>query len=513
MPLKNPHDSRVGYGRDVGPGVRVPLGNESHLSCAAREAAGPPVGIGPRTPSGGFSRRADASTPLSYGDMTGAVRSRLETVSRRWFHSLAVGFVLSSGAGAAPVDVTTLSIVPDDSASDSAAIRAALREHSDLQFPPGKYLLDATVYVPSERRIHGAGKTATIFQLGADIVAFRIEGQHDVSLDNFGIDCGAVGDSKNEAIHVYARNPPTDEPRRVRLEDIRVVNRRSRAPALSFRHTSDCAVRRCEAVDNTRLIWEAPEGTARGDPPMAWQVYGSGITFSHSRDVIVESNSVYETDAHIAIMTAPPPPRYQRYFQGSAIQVVASTNAVIQYNWIKHTGQGIDSNRTNGALIRGNVIENCQSHGIKLAHFATKQRLVDNWIKCAGAMGIALAPGNDEPTSNCTVEGNVFVGIGKGIGEGWWNPTGRADYPACIHLDRAKTVGHGSHDCIIRDNTSYDNDRLTRSVANPIVVVRNAGGPHGAYDLTVENNRILSGPAPGPAPFRDPAQTSAPSGP
>gem|GEM_PF-4504021 len=37
-PLQNPHNSRVGYGRDAGPGVRAPPGSERHLSFATREA-------------------------------------------------------------------------------------------------------------------------------------------------------------------------------------------------------------------------------------------------------------------------------------------------------------------------------------------------------------------------------------------------------------------------------------------------------------------------------------------
>lgn len=44
-------------------------------------------------------------------------------------------------------------------------------------------------------------------------------------------------------------------------------------------------------------------------------------------------------------------------------------------------------------------------------------------------------------------------------------------------------------------NASYDNGKLTAVVANPVVVAREAGGPKGARDLTVENNRVVDGPA------------------
>lgn len=399
---------------------------------------------------------------------------------------------------AVQTEVTAQGIVPGDGKDDAPAIQRALRERVEVDLPAGTYDLGSTVYVPSGRTLRGAGMAATILRLGADTVAFRVEGQHDVLLAGFAVDCSGFDNSVNEAIRVYARKPPADSPCRVQVSEVRVLNRRSRAPAISFSHAEDCAVRHCEAVDNTRLIWAAPEGIAAGDPPQAWQVYGSGITFSHSRKVVVEHNQVLETEAHLAIMTAPPPPSYSRYFQASAIQVVACTDAVIQYNRVKGTGQGIDSNRTDGALIRGNMIENCQSHGLKLAHFARQQRMVGNWIKHAGAQGIALGPGNDEPTSDCTVEDNVFVGIGKGMGEGWWDRTGKADYPACIHLDQAKTPGRGSHDCVIRNNISYDNEKLTKKVGNPVVVVRAAGQPLGAYNLTLENNRLASGPAPEP---------------
>ena len=415
------------------------------------------------------------------------------------WHCFFMGNILwTLTAWAALVDVTRLGILPDDGVADSQAIRLALRDHSELFFPPGKYVLDTTIYLPSESRIQGASGTATVFQLGADTVAFRVEGQHDAVLENFGIDCSAFDSSVNEAVFVYARKSPEGNPQRVQINGVRVVNRRSRAPALSFIHADDCAVRRCETVDNTRLIWAAPDGIAPGDPPMAWQVYGSGITFNQCRNPVVEFNRVYETDAHIRVMTAPPPPYYQRYFQGSAIQVVACSNALIQSNWVQHTGQGIDSNRTDGALIRGNVIDNCQSHGVKLAHFAKNQRIVGNWIRRAGAMGVALSPGNDEPSVDCTVQDNVFVATGQGMGEGWWNPTGKADYPCCIHLDCAQTAGHGSRGCVIRNNTSYDNGKLTEVVANPVVVAREADRPRGARDLTVENNRVVDGPAPAP---------------
>lgn len=405
---------------------------------------------------------------------------------------------------AAPVDVTTLGVTPDDPFDDSVTITAALASHADLYFPPGVYRINTTVYIPSGRSLHGAGMYATTFELGADTVAFRVDGRTDVFLDNFGIDCSAFDNSLNEAIFVYNGSE------RVQLNQLYIVNRRSRAPATRFISSNDCAVRHCVIIDSTRLIWAEPEPVAPGDPPMAWQCYGSGITFSSCDGVVVEFNRVDETDDHFAVMTNPPPPYYDRYLQASSIQVVACTDALIQYNSMRNSGQGIDVNATVGALIRGNVIDNIQSHGIKLVHSAADQRLVGNWLRHCGRYAIILGPDNDEATVNSTAEHNIFVGTGKGVGEGWWNPDGTADRPACIFIGQAQTPGMGSHDCLIVGNRSYDNDKLTTAVADPVVVIRDRDGTYGAYNITTEDNLLMSGPAPDPAEFPDPAPVALP---
>ena len=420
--------------------------------------------------------------------------------------------VFSSLAIGDPVDVTTLNlgIAPDDANNDSSGITAALRNYDDLYFPPGIYRLNSTVYLPSDRGIHGAGMTATTFSLVKNTVAFRVEGHSDITLNDFGIDC-TFTTSSEEAIYVYpGRTDPYPKPHRVHLNRIRVNNRRSRAPALSFRYTIDCSVRHCETINNMMQIWTPPEPVTAVDPPIAWQVYGSGITFSHSENPIIEYNRIYETDDRIAeILDLPPGPYYQRYFQAGSIQAPQCTNALIQYNWINYAGQGIDTNGTVGALVRGNIIDNCHSHAIKFAHFCRDQRLERNYIKYAGLKGIAFAPGNNEGTVNCTAENNVFVGTGKGIGQGFWNPNGTADYPACIHLDTATTSDPEtrSHDNIIRNNRGYDNDQLTTApqAIGKLVIVR--GGPGGAYNTTLENNLLLDGPAPAPDPFLYSAST------
>ena len=77
-------------------------------------------------------------------------------------------------AWAAPVDVTTVGVFPNDGLDDSAALTQALQTHEELFFPAGVYDIAQTVYIPSRRRLTGAGRDLVKLLQPTARVFFRV---------------------------------------------------------------------------------------------------------------------------------------------------------------------------------------------------------------------------------------------------------------------------------------------------------------------------------------------------
>lgn len=395
-----------------------------------------------------------------------------------------IAILITTAGAAAYHDVTDSGAIPNDNLDDAPAIRNALLNHREVYFPPGEYVIGSTIFVPSERSLVGAGIDITKFRLGADTVAFRVNGRTDVYFQGFTID-RPFDNSRDEMIFVY------NGAQRVRIEHVKTTNHRSRAPALSFINSTDGAVRHCITVDNMRNIFEDGHD----------QIYGSGITFASCTNVIVEYNSVYETRD----LTNPNNP-YFNYHQAGAIQVSGCTNARVEYNTISIAGQAIDMGGTDGALVRGNIIDNCHSIGIKLVNGSKNQRVIGNVVSRAGLAAISLGPGNtDRAIVDCLVENNTIIGVGQGYGAGWWQSFGfmTDSVPAAVHFDSANSQQGRSHSNTVRGTRIYDTAQMAYGV---IVRISDLS----AYNITLQDNQTLAGPPPAPTPTPTPAPVSVP---
>ncbi len=372
---------------------------------------------------------------------------------------------------AAPVDVTTLGVIPNDGNDDSSALTAALQNNQELFLPAGVYTFNSTVYIPSQRRIAGAGKDVTTIQLGADTVAFRIEGSNNVKVSGMTIN-RPFDNSVEEAIFVYSGAL------HVHLDNMRVTNQRSRAAAFVFNTTTNCAVTNSEFIDVQRRIVE--DGSE--------QVYGSGITFNGCAGVHVENNTVTET-RNLALTNST---KYN-WYQAGAIQVSGCRQAVVRNNRITLTGNGIDVGGTLHAIVEYNQVDNCHETGIKLVNGSSNQIVRNNYVTRCGLVGIWMSPGSENlAIRDCIVEDNVLGQIGQGTGgndywDGWFNST----VPAGIHMDSASTTAQRSQNLTVRNNSFYDNASMQNAV-----IIRPGGTS--AQNVTQTNNQVLAGALPSP---------------
>lgn len=389
--------------------------------------------------------------------------------------SILAGFLLLPPAVlfAAPVgflDVSEQGVLPSDGVEDAARLLELLREHRSLYFPPGDYRLDQAVYAPSGSQFRGAGSGETRFVLGTDTVAFRVEGVAGVCFRDFTIE-RPFDNSREEMIFVYSGAS------NVRLQGLRSVNNRSRAPSFHFNTVSGCSVVDCHTINDQRRIFEDGRD----------QVYGSGITFNSSENIVISHCSVVETRD----LTMPDNP-YVPYYQAGAIQTSSCRNVRILHNRVLRSGNGIDAGGTDDCLIEGNVLEELHQAGIKLVNGSKNQIIRANHVTRAGITAIWLSPGNtDLPVTDNLVEENIVVATGQGIAEGRWEGWFTNTVPSGIHVDEASSLEGRSHDNLIRNNTFYENEQmLFGAIVRPSTFQ--------AYDITLENNVLSNEPAPPP---------------
>ena len=375
----------------------------------------------------------------------------------------------------AAVDVTTLGVIPDDGLNDSPTIAAAFQQHEQLYFPEGVYHLSSTVYIPSNRYIHGAGMDNTTFEMKVNTVAFRIEGQTNICMSDFSIDRPlSLPVSRDELIFVMPSPVSSD----LSFKRIRFLNNRSRAPALSVYNAVNTSILACEAIDNQR---QYPEGANT-------TVYGSGITMHTCQGGSIEYCKVTET--RDMVMTDNP---YFNYYQASAIQVAGCADIRVIGNYVYYSGQGIDTSGSTDLLIQGNVIDNCHSVGIKLVNGSSRIDVLNNWIGRCGLVGVWLAPGSQDLSCvNCLVDGNTISKIGQGIGLDFWDVQHQImvdSMPSGIHFDNANSYAGRSHHDTVSNNTFYENEQMLYDV-----IVRESDLK--AYSITIVDNQRMPGLAP-----------------
>lgn len=378
-------------------------------------------------------------------------------------------------AQASPVSVTLFGAIPGDGLDDSSAISAALAAHEEVYLPPGIYDVAKTLYIPSRRRLTGAGMDAVTIRLMAGTVVFRVDGQRNVLISGMTLERPTLFQNQREEM-VFIYNGSKD----VHLHRIRAFNSRSRAPSLLATQSENVAFTECEVSDTQMVIFEEN----------AWQVYGSGITASSCRGVFIEDCSVVENRDMVAEWVAAGGTSSQKYnwYQAGAIQVSGSSHVVVRNNTVRTTGNGIDMGGAAPALVEGNDVDNCHETGIKCVNGANNQIVRNNRVTRCGIVAIWITPGNTNfAIRNCSIENNVIGQIGQGIGgNGYWNNWFNQTVPAGIHFHTALTTSQRSRDHVATGNRFYE----TSAMRSPGVMIQT--GNRGAFNITQSDNSVIN---------------------
>ena len=382
-------------------------------------------------------------------------------------------------AWAAPVDVTTVGVFPNDGLDDSAALTQALQTHEELFFPAGVYDIAQTVYIPSRRRLTGAGRDLVKLLQPTARVFFRVEGQQNIRIEEMTLERPtSAQSSREEMIFIYAGS------RDVELHRLRVHNARSRAPSLLAINSYDIAFTACEITDTQMVIFEEN----------AWQVYGSAISCTTSTGVFIEGCVATESRDMVAEWAAKPAAERTKYnwYQAGAIQVSSSSHVVVRNNVVTTSGNGIDMGGAAPALVEGNLVDQCHETGIKVVNGANNQVIRNNRVTRCGLIGIWITPGSTNVSArSCLVEGNILGQIGQGIGgNGYWSLWFNETVPAGIHFQTSTTAGQRSRDHVVTGNRFYE----TASMRIPAVMIQ--PGTRSALNVIESDNLVMAGPTP-----------------
>ena len=382
-------------------------------------------------------------------------------------------------AWAAPVDVTTVGMFPNDGLDDSAALTQALQAHEELFFPAGVYDMAQTVYIPSLRRLTGAGRDLVKLLQPTARVFFRVEGQQNIRIEEMTFERPtSAQSSREEMIFIYAGS------RDVELHRLRVHNARSRAPSLLAINSYDIAFTECEITDTQMVIFEEN----------AWQVYGSAISCTTSTGVFIEGCVATESRDMVAEWAAKPAAERTKYnwYQAGAIQVSSSSHVVVRNNVVTTSGNGIDMGGAAPALVEGNLVDQCHETGIKVVNGANNQVIRNNRVTRCGLIGIWITPGSTNVSArSCLVEGNILGQIGEGIGgNGYWSLWFNETVPAGIHFQTSTTAGQRSRDHVVTGNRFYE----TASMRIPAVMIQ--PGTRSALNVTESDNLVVAGATP-----------------
>ena len=392
---------------------------------------------------------------------------------------LGAAMLAASPLLASAVDVTTLGVFPNDGLDDSAALTRALQTQEELFFPAGVYDMAQTVYIPSRRRLTGAGRDLVILRQPTARVFFRVEGQQNIRIEEITLERPtSAQSSREEMIFIYAGS------RDVELHRLRVHNARSRAPSLLAINSYDIAFTECEITDTQMVIFEED----------AWQVYGSAISCTTSTGVFIEGCVATESRDMVAEWVAKPVAERTKYYwyQAGAIQVSSSSHVVVRNNVVTTSGNGIDMGGAAPALVEGNMVDQCHETGIKMVNGANNQIIRNNRVTRCGLIGIWITSGSTNVSArSCLVEGNVLGQIGEGIGgNGYWSLWFNQTVPAGVHFQTSTTAGQRSRDHIVNGNRFY----ATASMRTPAVMIQ--PGTRSALNVIESDNLIIAGPTP-----------------
>lgn len=375
------------------------------------------------------------------------------------------------------------------SVADYHSIQEALDAHRGrmVYLPPGDYEITDKLRIRGDHGgLFGPGR---IIQTHAERPIIEIEKAAFVQLRDLTLTRPAgKTDTQNEAlVAINCTN--------LVLDNLRVLDNRSCAPAIGVRQCRDVQIRHCLVQNYVRVSID--DRTASPDWGYAFRcIDGTGIGVQHSSGVLIEGNRIVEH-------TYRPTPELQRqhqlgqfvkrnakkgaianqqawdaqyvdaWHQGSAILVSAPDDSdctQILGNYVENAGQGIDIHADH-VIVSQNIVNNAHI-GMKAMHGSRNVLILGNQFLKNDLWAIGLMPGaaahaarllNDgkrlEPANvdgGSIIANNIISDFGYGHSHWLWQSASCCP----IRLDGPQKPDNPPlRDVIVQGNVVYDTGR------------------------------------------------------
>lgn len=373
--------------------------------------------------------------------------------------------------------------------------------------PAGDYTISEKIRIRGDNSgLFGPGR---IIQTTPDAPIIEIEGASGVQLRDLTL-TRAEGkmDTRNEAVLAI-------KCRDLVLENLRVLDNRTRSSAIAVRECTGSQIRGC-LVRNYMQI-SVDDRTASADWGYAFKcIDGTGIAVTYSKGTLIQGNRVIEQNLL-------PTPEIKKKFdlgkfvkknpqkgaitnqktwdaeytdtwhQGSAIIVTGpevSDYTQILGNYIENAAQGIDLH-SDHVIVAQNIINN--SHiGMKAMHGSRHVLIIGNQFSKNDLWSIGLMPGAASHAGNedggSIIANNIISNFGCGHAQWIWGGNG-----APLRFSRGqKPENPPLTDVIIQGNIVYGSGAEPPRYKYAVIIEGGANGPKG---LHFSNNILHPGAA------------------
>ncbi len=375
------------------------------------------------------------------------------------------------------------------SAGDYDSIQEAIDSNpgSVIYIPGGRYEIDRTLHI----KVPGSGLygSGTIVQTNRDHSVIRVENA------DFAHVSGLTLTRTEEAYNGTQEGIVVINSRNVVVDDLRVIENRSKSGAITFRGCVNSTIRDC-VVENYKCIIIDDR---TNEPDLYGYSFrcmdGTGIQVRDSTGTMIRGNRVLEynflptkeiRDQYgLGQLTERLEKRGRmtsekiwesgytnNWHQGSGIYVGSATSSkstILADNYIENPGQGIDIHSDN-VIVSGNMI-NRSLMGMKAIHGSQYVLIDGNQFIAPDIKGVLLGPGTsssaargaDDPggPAPANVDGgsilshNIAADFGHG-GQKWNWPGGRPTY---LVSDAPLPRNPPIRDVIVEGNLAYDSGR------------------------------------------------------
>jgi hypothetical protein len=386
-------------------------------------------------------------------------------------------------------------------ATDYASIQAALDANRGrpVYLPAGDHRISEKLYLTGDQSgLFGPGR---IIQTNVDRVILEIEHASQVQLRDITLTrADPDAETRAEGLLVGDCHDAT-------IENVRVIDNRSRAAAISVRNSSNCRIINC-VVRNYKCI-TVEDRLTHFLAGYAFQcIDGSGIVVNDCRGTVIQGNRVVEERLRplqetqqkyglgkIVKKAAVKPERVPQqvwdseytdnWHQGSGIVVTSpetTDRTQIVGNTIEYAAQGIDLH-SDHVIVSNNIVFN--SHvGMKAMHGSRNVLIIGNQFIKNDLWSIGLMPGAashaaldatpTEPARGANIDGgslianNIISDFGQGDANWLW---GNQRSPFLFDGGQIKT-NPPLTDVLIQGNIVFDSGRQKTIVDGKAVVTR-----------------------------------------